>query len=340
VLSDDIFRYVWDGRVQHAGVNPYLHPPEARELALLRDEVYEGINNKDIETLYPPLLQMVFFLATAVSSSVLWTKICFVLVDLALVFLLTHLASSPIRALVYAWSPLAVVEVAGSGHNDVLGAFLLIAALLASDRGRPAVTVALLTASGLAKLLGLALAPLFARVVGLRHFAVVPVVGVLVAAPYASAGALAFRGLVEYGSRWRANDSLFHLLFAVTGSLDTAKVVVGAMLVLMTVVLVLRRTPPRTACFLVVSAVLLLSPTVHPWYLLWALPFLSLFPSPAWMFLSVSIGLSYHAAYLASPGAPWEELLWVKALEYVPFYGLLLASALGKLGTHDTRSTP
>jgi hypothetical protein len=264
----------------------------------------------------------------------------FVLVDLALVYLLTHLASNPIRALVYAWSPLAVVEIAGSGHNDVLGAVLLMSALLALDRGRPAATMVLLTASGLAKLLGLALALLFARAVPLRLFALVPLVALLVAAPYASAGGLALRGLTEYASRWRANDSLFHLLFAATGSLDTAKIAAGAILVAMTLVLILRRTPPAAACFLVVSAVLLLSPTVHPWYLLWALPFLALFPSPAWMFLSVSVGLSYHAAYLASPGAPWEELLWVKALSYVPFYGLLIASALGRLGTHDTRSTP
>jgi hypothetical protein len=264
-------------------------------------------------------------------------KAFFVLVDVGLVLLLTCLASNPLRALVYAWSPLAVVEVAGSGHNDVLGALLLFLALFAFEKGRHTRTMLFLTASGLAKLLGLALAPLFVRAVGLRRYAVIPVAALLVAAPYASAGGLAFRGLLEYGSRWRANDSLFHLLFAATGSLDVAKLAVLFVLVFFVLVLVVRKTPPLTACFWTVSAVLLLAPTVHPWYLLWVLPFLTLFPSAAWMLLSVSVGLSYHAAYLARPGAPWEELLLFKALEYVPFYLLLAASTLGRLGIHDAR---
>ena len=82
LLSDDIFRYVWDGRVQHAGINPYLYAPEEQELAFLRDgheQNFAGINNKDIPTIYPPFMQMAFFAATAVSTSVSWMKLFFVL---------------------------------------------------------------------------------------------------------------------------------------------------------------------------------------------------------------------------------------------------------------------
>jgi hypothetical protein len=340
VLSDDVYRYVWDGRVQHAGINPYLYPPEAPELALLRNEDFAGINNKDIPTIYPPLMQQAFFLATAVSESVVWMKAVFVLLDLALVLVLTRLLEAlglnPLRALVYAWSPLAVVEVGGSGHNDVLGALLLVGALLLLERRRSVAALLLVTGSGLAKLVGFLVLPFLARPLRPRLYLVVPVFCLLVSAPYAAAGGLAFRGLTEYALRWRGNDSLFHLLYWTTGSLDRAKVAAASLLILVVLLLLWRKTPPIRACFWALGALLLLTPTLHPWYLLWIAPLLAIIPSPAWMFLSASAALSYHAAYLAAPGQAWEELLWVKALEYGPFFVLLGLD----LVRHEPRSTP
>jgi hypothetical protein len=327
VLSDDVYRYVWDGRVQHAGINPYRYAPGAPELAFLRDEGFAGINNKDIPTIYPPLMQQTFFLATAVSESVVWMKAVFVLFDLVLIAVLAKLLEAlrmnPLRALVYAWSPLAVVEIGGSGHNDVLGALLLIGALLALERRRGAHGMLLMTASGLAKLVGFALVPFVVRSVRPRLYLILPLASLLAWAPYAAAGALAFRGLAEYARRWRGNDSLFHLLYSITGSLDRAKIAAASLFLLLVLVLLWKRTPAIRACFWTLCALLLLVPTVHPWYLLWIAPLLAIVPSPAWMLLSASSALSYHAAYLATPGQPREELLWVKTLEYAPFFVLL-----------------
>jgi alpha-1,6-mannosyltransferase len=329
VLSDDIYRYRWDGRVAGAGINPYIHAPEAPELAFLRDDLYPGINNKDIPTIYPPLMELVFRLVTAVSESLFAMKGFFVLVDLALLFVLRSLLSTrgldEGRVLVYAWCPLPIVEVAGSGHNDVLGALGLFAALLALARGREALSVGWLTLAGLAKLVGFALLPLFARFVRLRALAVVPVLSLAFAWPYRQAGARAFDGLTQYGLRWRGNDSLFHVLYALTDSLAVSKVIVAVTLVTLTLVLAVQKVRPLRASYLVIGAILMLTATVHPWYLLWILPFLCFYPSPAWLYLALGVGLSYHAAYLSTPGEPWEELLWVKLLEYVPFYALGLA---------------
>ncbi|HLE68740.1 MAG TPA: hypothetical protein VJH87_03585 [Vicinamibacteria bacterium] len=208
VLSDDVFRYVWDGRVQHAGINPYLYAPDDLNLAPLRDalpEVYAGINNKDIPTLYPPLMQLLFYAATAISSSLLWMKAFYTLFDIALIFalarLLTALGLSPLRALVYAWSPLPIVEIAGSGHNDVAAVFFLVAALWAFERRRELGSIALATASGLAKLAGFALLPFFWSFVKPRAFWAIPLATALAVLPYASAGELALRGLREYALR-------------------------------------------------------------------------------------------------------------------------------------------
>jgi hypothetical protein len=346
VLSDDVFRYVWDGRVQHAGINPYLYAPDDPTLASLRDalpEIYAGINNKDIPTLYPPLMQLLFYAATAVSSSLLWMKAFYTLFDIALIFalarLLTALGLSPLRALVYAWSPLPIVEIAGSGHNDVAAVFFLVAALWAFERRRELGSIALATASGLAKLAGFALLPFFWSFVKPRAFWAIPLATALAVLPYASAGELALRGLREYALRWRGNDSLFHVLFLLTGSLSSAKLVVAAILAALTLVLFWRKTPPLRASFWLLGAILLLTPTVHPWYLLWIAPLLAVFPHPAWLFLEASVALSYHASYLAAAGEPWEELPWIKLLEYGPFF-LLLGLDLLKWALHGSRKAP
>ena len=339
LLSDDIFRYVWDGRVQHAGINPYLHAPEEQELAFLRDgheQNFAGINNKDIPTIYPPFMQMAFFAATAVSTSVGWMKLFFVFADLALVFVLMQLLGAlglnPVRALIYAWSPLVVVEVAGSGHNDALAVLCLMAALSAIVHNRQSLSIFLLTLSGMGKIVGFTLTPLWLRSLSPRVLLVVPLVSVLLALPYASAGSLAFRGLTQYGLRWRGNDGLFHILYYMTGSLDTAKMIVGAFLFTVVLVLVAMKANPLRSSYLTLGAILLLTTTVHPWYLLWIAPFLAIYASPAWLYLTLSVALAYHSAYLATPGQPWEDLIWVKLLEYVPFFVLAIGSVWRERG--------
>jgi hypothetical protein len=183
--------------------------------------------------------------------------------------------------------------------------------------------MALAAASGLAKIGGFALLPFFGRFVKPRALSVVLLAVALPVLPYASAGELAFRGLREYALRWRGNDSLFHLLFLLAGSLSSAKLLAAALLFVLALVLFLRKTPPLRASYCIFGAVLLLAPTVHPWYLLWMAPLLTVFPHPAWLFLEASVALSYHAPYLASAGEAWEEVLGIKLLEYGPFFLLL-----------------
>ncbi len=332
VLSDDIFRYVWDGRVQKAGINPYLYPPAARELSQLRDPGYESINNKDISTIYPPLMEIVFLAVVAVSESLLAMRLAFVVFDLALLFLLIRLLEAvghnPMRALIYAWSPLVIVEISGSGHNDILVIVCLLAANLAIIQQRPGLSISLVTLSGLAKLVGFALSPLFFPWVRPRAWLLLPLLTAALTWPYVAAGRAAFVGIDNYARRWRWNDSLFHVLSELTGSLETPKFIVAGALMVLVVVLVVRRVPPLEGSYLTLGAILLLTTTVHPWYLVWIVPYLCLYPNPAWMLLTVTVALSYHGAYLFESGQVWEEQLVFKLLEYVPFYILLGASAL------------
>ena len=125
-LSDDIYRYVWDGLVQHAGINPYHYPPEAPELGFLRDDtIFPMINRKWALTIYPPAAQLFFrALAWLWPGQLVAMKTIILLADVGSIALLLcllkqlHLPQS--RIVLYAWHPLVVVELGISGHLDGL----------------------------------------------------------------------------------------------------------------------------------------------------------------------------------------------------------------------------
>src|SRR5437763_13869121 len=164
-LSDDIYRYIWDGRVQAAGINPYRYIPAAPELANLRDDkIYPLINRRDYaRTIYPPLADTIFFLTTRISESVTWMKATMILFEglaiWALVQLLGSFGLPRQRILLYAWHPLAVWEFAGSGHVDAIAIAFISLALLARHRNAEGTTGFALASATLVKLFPVALLP-------------------------------------------------------------------------------------------------------------------------------------------------------------------------------------
>ncbi len=145
-LSTDIFRYVWDGWVQGAHINPYRYIPADPHLAFLRDlTIYPHINRRTYaHTIYPPGSQMLFLLITRFAGTVLWMKAGMVALEgLTIWVLVKLLAAFDLRReqiLVYAWHPLLLWEVASSGHVDGAALPLIALALLFYVRNRPAAT--------------------------------------------------------------------------------------------------------------------------------------------------------------------------------------------------------
>jgi alpha-1,6-mannosyltransferase len=164
-LSGDLYRYLWDGRVQQAGINPYRHIPADPALTALRDGVvYPRINRRDYApTIYPPAAQLIFRAVAAAGGTPFAMKAAMVLFEaLAVGCLLGLLALAGLpaaRVLIYAWNPLAVWSFAGSGHVDAAAIGLLAPALLLAVRRRPAWAGVALGAAILVKFLPAAIAP-------------------------------------------------------------------------------------------------------------------------------------------------------------------------------------
>ena len=324
LLSDDVFRYVWEGRVQIAGGNPYAWQdrPESDRWLELHDDVWRGVNHKSYTAVYPPLWQLTARMVVSLHDSVVAMKLFVVLLELMTWWALgaaLRARGQPIgRILIIAWSPLALVEIAGSGHNDVLGLLFVSLALLALARNRPR-EAALASALGFsAKLL-----PGLVSLAWWRRFRWPDVLLALLVAsalvlPYWNAGVGLVQSLGAYGRHWLFNETLFVVLRALGGG-HVGGVVLGALLTLGVAWIVGKRdTDPPLGGLLVVVAFLAVSANVLPWYAVWLLPFLVLRDSPGALLFTGTVGLAYLVLPEWQSGEAWQVGWPVRALEYGP----------------------
>ncbi len=305
-LSSDVYRYVWDGRVQGAGINPYRHVPEAPALEALRDEaVFPYINRRDYAvTIYPPAAQMLFALVNRVSDSVLALKLALVACEAVtvavLVDLLRRLRLPATRVVAYAWHPLAAWEVAGSGHIDAaMVAATMLGLWFALVPGRRLLAACILAAAALLKpFAALALSAAWQprrRCGDWRAPAVALATAALLYLPYLSVGAGVLGFLPTYFREEHIDtDQGFWLVTTLqyaTGPVAWASplyLAAGAALIggLALAVPFSRdqglEARLRRLFWLFFAFLMLLSPNL-PWYYMALLPFVALLgPAPGW----------------------------------------------------------
>lgn len=331
--SSDVYRYVWDGRVQAAGINPYQYVPADPALADLRDEaVYPRVNRAHYAvTIYPPVAQMAFRLFHALGDTLIALKLGFLALEAlgmwVLVGLLVSLGKPREQLLLYAWHPLPIWEIAADGHVDAGMLVLLVIGLWASAKGRAVATGALLAGSVLFKPLTVAALPAFWRPWDWRAPLAFVLVAVAAYLPYLGVGSGVFGFLVPYtGEEGIVDGRGFFLLallgrllgplpgFAYPAYLALAAVVLGGLA--LAVVRNPRRdlaTVTRHALWLLFAFLLLLSPN-YPWYFLVLVPLGCLAPWPP----ATALTLTAVVLYTAPPidGTP-ETFLAQSALHAV-----------------------
>jgi hypothetical protein len=332
LLSNDVNRSVWEGRVQVHGGNPFAWPdrPDAAKWTPLRDDVWRGLNHPDYPAVYPPAWQLAARAVASVSDSItamkLFLALCELLCLVPLASLLKRRGLPFDRLLVLAWSPLALVETAGGGHNEAFGVLFVVLALAALESGRPLLS-ALAAAIGFqAKFLPGLIAAAWARRYRASHVALAAGLALALVWPYRSAGRILWLSLSKYAEFWRFNETLFAPLQALLGN-HSAAVRAGSMLVLaLALTLAWRRAEPVAAAMAVVAAALLLSPNVLPWYALWLLPLLVLRDEPSALLFTGTVGLSYLVYPAWQSGERWWIGWEVRALEYVPCLVVFVSS--------------
>jgi alpha-1,6-mannosyltransferase len=320
-LSTDVYRYIWDGRVQAAGINPYRFVPGAPEIAHLRDPaIFPNINRADYAvTIYPPAAQAIFLAVTRIGESVLAMKLgllAFEAATVAALMALLHRLSIPAtRIAAYAWHPLPIWEIAGTGHVDVAMCALLMVGLLLFLNGRTLIAGVLVTLGALVKPTALLGLPVFWRPWGWRLPLVVTLTALLAYVPYLSVGSGVFGYLWGYVDEeglvsGRGFIALW-LMERLTGHVPAAAVVYVAiaaaiMISVMIVVAFRKDRSPRAsiAClgWLLVVFLVLLSPH-YPWYFLVLVPLLVLQPSATAWVLTLACPILYDSI----GGAGWPS---------------------------------
>ncbi len=306
--SSDIYRYVWDGRVQGAGINPYLYIPDAPALAGLRDaSIWPNINRADYApTIYPPAAQMIFFLITRITAGVIGMKTGWLAFECvtawAVVRLLDHCGLPRARLLIYAWSPLVVWEVAGSGHLDAAMATLFMLAVLARGCERSGLAGVALGLSVLVKFFPIVALPALWRRWDWKLPAACAAVIAAGYALYLGAGLKVFGFLSGYSREegLRSGDGFWfaHIFQLLTGlTLPPLLYVAIVELLLASLALVVvraqnRAMPVSGALLLAATGMIALSPT-HPWYFVWLTPLLCFAPSVPVLWITVVSPILY-----------------------------------------------
>ena len=328
--SDDLHRYVWEGRVQLAGFNPYLLSPDDPQLAHLRTDDWSEINHPDYPAIYGPIAQLQFRIVAAVQPTLRAMKFLHVVWDTLILLTLgacLKRAGRPIHlAMVYGLCPLVLTSFGIEGHVDAL--MLLFWALTTW-----AVLAKRLPLAGV--LLGLAIATKVVAVVLwpwflVRHWRAALIAGVVAGVgylPFLSAGSSLFESLL----RFSAESEFFSLLGAAKVTLfdtRTSRLLAAVLLGVVLFVLAWRRDNlPRYAVG-ATGALLMLAPVVHFWYLTWVLLWLPLALRVRWIVAGFAMAVYFEAALREQTTGVWLMPPWAPILVWSSFAVAWLAEAL------------
>jgi hypothetical protein len=326
--DSDMVRYIWDGRVQRFGYSPYEIVPSDPRVAHTHTEETRQMPSRRTMTPYPPGAQLFFRLVVAVSDSTILMKIALVACDLVTIALLWRwlavLHLSPWLALVYAWNPLVVLEVAHSGHIDALGAVWICASAYFLTRHRTRLATLTLVFAIATKLLPIVLLPLYWRRIRWTDAALAAALAIALYLPFSDGWHLPLGAVPGVVAHVRFNGPIFWTVAAAT----TPQVAAGfAVLAGLGVAVWARRRlhrsdPAAWAWPMAVS--LVCAPVIYPWYLLYFTPFLwsrSTIPLLVWTLTSLPVYLVWERA---RHGTRWMAPWWIQ----VPEFGLVAGATI------------
>lgn len=337
VLSDDAYRYVWDGFIQTQGVNPYLHPPEAAALADYQDEpVYQELNSAAYYSVYPPLSQLIFriggyFYQYGWQVSYYVIKGMLATLEFGAVIVLAQVLG-PAALLLYAWNPLVLIAGAGQAHGEAALALFFALTLWAARRGRGGEAAVWLACAGWVKLYPFVLFPLLWRRFGWKSAAFGIVAAVALAMPFAHPAALSnvWSSLDLYVRFFEFNAGFYYLVketFEIITSADWSKQIGPAFrltyLLLLPAIYLLDWRAEWTlerGFAVVIGAYLVFSTTVHPWYLLGILVVVAASPGVAWHWHWLSVlSIGTYMLYVGGPYWIWVVLGWIGWVGFATF---------------------
>jgi rSAM/selenodomain-associated transferase 2 len=327
--GNDIYRCIWEGFIQSRGFNPYGFAPDDPALTGIAygdlHFIWQQINYKSVAGAHPPLSMLIFRVAAWLNPTPMFFKIMMTMFDVGLMVILGLILTVrqlPIkRLLFYACNPLVILFIAGEGHVDGLQVFFLFVGILLLLNGKKISGFVSVGMAAMTKYFAAVSVPFFINGRSRAKWLAVLLPLVLVI-PYLDAGSKILSTVATFGTTMHYNDSLFALLRYFCGSYA---VVVGAFFLLMCFVWIFLLIHDHLrGAYLALGCVIILLPTLQAWYLILIAPFMVFYPSKAWIYLQAAMLLTFPVMAVDGKTGTFAENQWLKLLEYIPFYGLLI----------------
>ncbi len=329
----DMIRYLYDGRVQRLGYNPFSIRPSDPDVAWTHTDLTRRMPSLRAQTPYPAAAQLFFRLVVSVRETPKAMKLALLLCDLLTIAVLYRWlldsGRSPWLVLAYAWNPLVILEIAHSGHVDALGVLFIAASAWLLTIRRTSLSACAFVLAVASKLLPVVLIPLYWRRVRLRDAALAAGLLILLYMPFWSAGLLplgAIPNVVEY---IRFNGPLFYGVRLLLGPRPAAAIAVLLGLAVAAWMRIRRPPSDPAAWAWPMAAALAAAPVVYPWYILYCTPFLftiDVVPITAWTVSILSTYIVWVRAY--SFHQLWVVPKGAYAVEYGVVAGVLLCLRL------------
>lgn len=327
--SDDVYRYLWEGKILAEGHNPFTTAPNDSTLIPLRDGNYYKVTYKDIPAIYPPFSQVVFALGYFIKyNSVTALKLLYFLCELITLFFLLkllHLKKKNLNYIIlYSWLPLSTMEYFINAHLDPIGIMFMVMFIYFTEKDRHILSAISFSFAVLSKLYPVILFPIIIKKFGIkRSFIFLILSFVLITTiylPFLNWKFSTFSALSNYLSNWEFNGPIYNLLKFNLNDGGLAKLICASAFIISVGIISIYYKNFTKAAYGIFISLIVFSVTLYPWYLGWIAALNPLFAFYSVTSLLFSINLTNF-----TPLAPvWKEYTLVLLIQYIPFFIFLV----------------
>ncbi len=331
--SDDVYRYMWDGKIQSGGVNPYLYAPNDEHLKPYHSDLLpKALNFREMKTIYFPLSQWLFYAGYKLSGESVWGyKLLLFLFELltlgGLFQLLKKLKIDKKYSLLYVLCPLPIFQFAIDAHLDGFGLPLLIFSLFFYLDNKKILAMILLGFSLSIKPIGLLLIPIFflneRNIVDRIRMVLIPLMAFFAQFIFYIFSTNPFEALFIFTKNWYFNGFVFNLLNSVFSNNQTSRLICGILLALSLVPVYFSKRELIEKIYFAVLFLMIFSPVVHPWYITWVAVLLPFAKKQSGIYFVAASSLTAITILNYQLSGIWKDYWFVLIIEYVPLLFLL-----------------
>ncbi len=341
--SDDVNRYLFEGKVVAAGTNPYVFSPNdlINSDIQINDPYFDNINHKENPAAYPPMMILIFSFFALFFYSPWAIKLLLIFTDLILIYYIIKILAFKnmnIRwSLLYALNPLILFAIAGHSHFESIQIMFLTLSLYYYINKKYKLMFLTLGMAFQVKYVAIIILPLFINRDNYRYAALFLIPALLFYLPFIDSNALLenkslFYSIIKFGEEYAYNGSIHALLRFFLNDMGTATFICKTLLIFTLLFGLIFFHPERKTIYsdnpipgslFLFTALIVFAPTIHYWYLIWVFPFFIFIRNRSIFLLMLFACASFAVFDVQFNTGVWKLPVLYAFLEWAPFFIVL-----------------